>query len=194
MDIKIYSMNVNLSEKVKEYAEKKLDKLDRYMPNLIEVRLELGQEKHKTKEQPLAQLTLRNSRGVILRAEEKKQDSIIAAVDAVLDKMYRQIERYKGKGRRKGSGSHRWLEPIAEWAEMEEIPPHEVVDYDEEQPNQVVKRKVVMLTPMSEQEAIDQMELLGHDFFLFFNGEEETVNVLYRRKDNQYGVLTPRID
>ncbi|KAB2906320.1 MAG: ribosome-associated translation inhibitor RaiA [Anaerolineae bacterium] len=194
MDIKIYSMNVNLSDKVKEYAERKLGKLDRYMPNLIEVRLELGQEKHKAKEQPMAQLTLRNNRGVILRAEDKKQDSLTAAVDAVLDKMYRQIERYKGKGRRKGSGSHRWLEPMAEWMEMEEVPIQNVIDYDEEPVQQIVKRKVVMLTPMSEQEAIDQMELLGHNFFLFFNGEEETVNVLYRREDNQYGILTPRID
>lgn len=194
MDIKIHGENMTLSEKVKEYAERKLDKLDRYLPNLIEARLELGQENRKSKEQPFAQLTLRNSRGVILRAEDKKQDTLTAAVDAVLDKMYRQIERYKGKGRRKGSASHRWLEPADEWMEMEEVPIQEVPDYDTEPMQEVVKRKVVMLTPMSEQEAIDQMELLGHNFFVFFNGEEETINVLYRREDNQYGVLTPRID
>lgn len=194
MDIKIKGTNLTLSDKVQEYAEKKLDKLDRYMPNLIEARLELGQENRKAKEQPFAQLTLRNSRGVILRAEDKKQDTLTAAVDAVLDKMYRQIERYKGKGRRKGNGSHRWLEPVGEWEELENVPLIDVADYDEEPMQQVVKRKLVMLTPMSEQEAIDQMELLGHSFFVFFNGEEETINVLYRREDNQYGILTPRID
>ena len=67
-------------------------------------------------------------------------------------------------------------------------------DYDSVEPHTVLRRKVISLTPMSEQEAIDQMELLGHDFFVFYNGEEDTINVLYRREDNHFGILTPQID
>jgi putative sigma-54 modulation protein len=195
MDIRIKGLNVSVSERVNEYAERKLDKLDRYMPNIVEARLELSVEKRKSKEQPVAQLTVRNNRGTILRAEDKKSETLMASVDSVIDKMYRQIERYKGKtNRRKGNGSHRFLEPEAEWLQMESVPVEEPVDYDEVPMQQIVKRKMIALVPMSEQEAIDQMELLGHTFFVFFNGEDESINVLYKREDEQYGLLTPTID
>lgn len=198
MNIVVHGMDLTLSDRVKQYAEKKLSKLDRYLPNIVEARIEIRQEKNKNKEQPVAQLTVRNDRGVILRAEEKKQADMQAAVDAVVDKMYRQIERYKGKSQRNrnSKGGDRWLEVPAEWNKMEVVPLQEAVieDYDSMPKQEIVRRKSVLLTPMSEQEAIDQMELLGHNFFLFYNGEEDTINVLYKREDGQYGLLTPRID
>lgn len=196
MNVVVYGMNITISERDKEYAEKKLGKLDRYLPNIIEARIELGNEKNKNKEQPVAQLTVRNNRGVILRAEDKKQQDLRAAIDVVVDKMYRQIERYKGKVRRRSNP--KWGEIVVEEElnTVEEAPVEtlEVEDYDNEPKTEVVRRKEVALTPMSEREAIDQMELLGHNFFLFYNGESQSVNVLYRREDGQYGVLTPHVD
>jgi putative sigma-54 modulation protein len=196
MEIVVHGMDLRLSERIKEYAQKKLAKLDRYLPNIVEARIELRQEKNRNKEQPVAELTVRNSRGVILRSEEKKQQDVHAAVDSVVDKMYRQIERYKGKTKRRkiNDPDPRWLEPQTDWDQVEEVPLADHVDYDELPKLEIVKRKSVLLTPMSEQEAIDQMELLGHSFFLFYNGQEDTINVLYRRDDGQYGLLTPRVD
>lgn len=194
MKVTIHSHNLNVSERVEEYAEKKLAKLERYLPNIVEASLELRKEKQKGKEQPVAQLTVRNNRGVVLRAEDKKQTDMFAAIDEVVDKLYRQIRHYKSKSSHKGN--NKWLEIESAWENMEEPPLEDepaIDDYDNE-PKKVIRRKVVSLPPMSEQEAIDQMELLGHDFFLFYNGEEDAITVLYKRRDGNYGVLTPRID
>jgi putative sigma-54 modulation protein len=201
MDIVVHGMNVALSDRTKEYAEKKLQKLDRYLPNIIEARIEFRNEKNKNKERPIAQLTVRNNKGVIFRSEDDRQQDLHAAVDVVVDKMYRQIQRYKGKTQRK-KGTEKWLEGEAEWQTVEEVPLEAATqapadddkDYDELKRDVVVRRKTVLLTPMSEQEAMDQMELLGHDWFVFYNGEEDTINVMYRRKGGDLGILTPRFD
>jgi len=195
MNISIRGKNIDISDRVEEYADKKMTKLERYLPNIVEASLELRTEKHKGKEQPVAQLTVRNNRGVVLRAEDKKQTDLFAAIDIVVDKMYSQIRRYKDKSARHKSSSTQWIE--ADWDMVEALPADdeaEIDDYDNEPLNQVLRRKQIMLTPMSEQEAIDQMELLGHDFFVFYNGTEDTINVLYRRQDGNFGILTPQID
>ncbi|MFP4322142.1 MAG: ribosome hibernation-promoting factor, HPF/YfiA family [Anaerolineales bacterium] len=196
MRVHIHGKNMQVSQRLEDYGNKKLSKLERYMPNIVEAQLDLRIEKQKGKEQPIAQVTVRNSRGVVLRAEDKKQEDFFAAIDIAIDKLHKQISRYKGKSKRrqKGKGADIWSE--IEWDTVEALPPEleYVDDYDSEPKQQVIRRKVVTLTPMSEVEAIDQMELLGHDFFLFYNGEEDTMNVLYRREDGQYGVLTPQID
>lgn len=193
MKVNINGRNMDVSDRVAEYAEKKLDRLERYLPNIIDASLELRTEKQNGKDHPVAQLTIRNNRGVVLRVEDKKQDDVFASIDVVVDKMYKQISRYKGKTQKR-KGSERWIETA--WDTVETVPVTSddlVEDYDRE-PKRVLRRKAVLLTPMSENEAIDQMELLGHNFFLFYNGEEDTMNVLYRREDGNYGILTPRID
>ncbi len=194
MRINIHGKNMQVSNRLEDYGNKKLAKLERYMPNIVEAQLDLRVEKQKGKEQPIAQITVRNNRGAVLRAEDKKQDDFFAAIDIVIDKIHKQISRYKGKSnrRQKATAEDMWVE--SEWDTVEDLPLDQVDDYDGQPQTQVIRRKVVALTPMSELEAIDQMELLGHDFFLFYNGEEDTMNVLYRRKDGQYGVLTPQID
>ncbi|MBP9502323.1 MAG: HPF/RaiA family ribosome-associated protein [Candidatus Promineofilum sp.] len=109
---------------------------------------------------------------------------MFAAIDAVVDKLYRQIERYRGKKKRKVRGKGEELDlgeplPIAE----------ELVE--EEQT--IVRYKRFALHPMSPEEAIDQMELLGHDFYVFFNANDDAVNVLYRRRDGTFGLLQPEM-
>ncbi len=192
MELRIHARNVDVTPRLQEHVEKKVSKLDRYLPNIQEVRVDLAIERRKQgMDQCIAQLTLRNTRGVILRAEEKKQPDIYAALDVALDKMYRQIERYKGKRKRRGTG--RFYETEQALESVESVP-GTAVEEEEEEKTAIVRRKTVTLIPMSEEEAIDQMELLGHNFFVFLNAETAKLGVLYRREDGNYGVLEPRIE
>lgn len=193
MELKIHTRNVDVTPRLQEHVERKVSKLDRYLPNIQEVRVDLAIERRKQgMDQCIAQLTLRNTRGVILRAEEKKQPDIYAALDVALDKMYRQIERYKGKRKRRAAG--RFYETEQTLQGVEAVPGTESEEEEEEEKTAIVRRKTVTLVPMSEEEAIDQMELLGHNFFVFLNAETAKVGVLYRREDGNYGVLEPRIE
>ncbi len=188
MDLKIHARNVELTDRLREHVERKVSKLDRYLPNIREVRVDLAIERHKQLERGVAQLTLWDARGTILRAEEKRQSDIYAALDMALDKMYRQIRRYKGKRRRRGGRSAE-----AELAALEPLPLEVEAEEEEEEKTAIVRRKRVELIPMSEEEAIDQMELLGHNFFIFFNADTAKIGVLYRREDGNYGVLEPEV-
>ncbi|MBN1680607.1 MAG: ribosome-associated translation inhibitor RaiA [Anaerolineae bacterium] len=186
MDLKIHARNVDVTPQLQDYVEKKVSKLDRYLPNITDVRVDLATEKRRQgQDLSIAQLTVRNSRGVILRAEEKREPDIYASLDLALDKMYRQIQRYKGKRKRRGG-----VRMVEEFAGMEPVPLEEEVEEDK---TAIVRRKQVELVPMSEEEAIDQMELLGHNFFIFYNAETAKIGVLYRREDGNYGVLEPDI-
>jgi putative sigma-54 modulation protein len=187
MQIQIHGRNVDVTEKVRDYAEKKLGRLDRYLPNITNLNLELAQEHHRQGgDRAVAQLTVRDKRGGVLRAEDKSQNDIFAAVDMVVDKIYRQISRYKGKKRRRAGD--RFDSEEAELASAEAVPGEdEILD----EPEEIVRRKRIEMVPMSEQEAMDQMELLGHDFFVFYNAEIGTFCVIYRRKDGNFGLIEP---
>lgn len=176
MDLIIKGKNLEITDWLHEYVEKKVRRLDRYLPGVEEARVELTMENTRSaKDRYRAQLTLRR-RGVILRTEERSAD-IFTSVDAALDKMQRKIDRYKGKRwERKGV---REPEPM-ETSEEESLP-------------RIVRIKRFLTTPMLPEEAAEQMELLGHDFFVFFNAENDEINVLYRRKDGNYGLLQPEL-
>ncbi len=177
MRLIIQGKNIEVTDRLREYVEKKVGKLDRYLPTITEARMELSVEGTKSaKDRQVAQLTLR-SKGTLLRAEERTAD-MFASIDAIVDKMYRQIVRYKGKryGRGRGPG---------------EVPP--VEEFEEEPPRRIVRTKRFQVAPMDEEEAIEQMELLGHDFFVFFNVNTDGINVIYRRKDGDYGLLEPEL-
>lgn len=187
MDISINSRNMEVTTRLQDYVEKKTGRLDRYMPNLTEVRVDLSAENTRsTVERQIAQITIRDNRGTILRAEERNSD-MFAAIDAVVDKLYRQIKRYRGKRRRRLRSSG-----VDEFVVGEPLPFEE--EREEETEQTIVRYKRFPLRPMSTEEAIEQMELLGHDFFVFFNAEEEGINVLYRRHDGNYGLLQPELD
>ncbi|HEC22330.1 MAG TPA: ribosome-associated translation inhibitor RaiA [Chloroflexi bacterium] len=177
MDILINGHDIDIPPRLQSYIERKVERLDRFMPNIAEIRVDLAQE---TPSRQVAQITLRHVRGTILRAEERTDD-IFAAVDAVVDKMYRQIERYKGKRRRRGD--------MQEDYSMYET----AVELEEEEleTGRLIRRKQFSIEPMHEEEAIEQMELLGHDFFVFVNAATGNVNVVYRRRDGNYGLLEP---
>ncbi len=183
MEVAIHGNNLEVTTRLQNYVEKKVGRLDRYMPNLTTVHVDLTSEHTRSAvERQVAQITIRDDRGTILRAEERNSD-IFAAIDSVIDKLYRQIERYRGKRKNKYRGAQEELN-LGEPLPLEE-------DEDLEELTSIVRTKRFVLHPMSADEAIDQMELLGHDFFVFFNAEEEAINVLYRRHDGNYGLLQP---
>ncbi len=180
MQLIIKSKNLEVTDRLRTYIETKVGKLDRHLPSINEARVELTTETTRSaQDRQVCQLTLR-SNGTILRAEERSPD-MFASIDAVLTKMLRQIARYKGKRQ------NRWRsapEPEVLPLEEEEI---------EEGEASVVRVKRFRTVPMSQAEAIEQMELLGHDFFVFYNAETAGINVVYRRRDGNYGLLEPEI-
>jgi putative sigma-54 modulation protein len=174
---------------MQEYVEKKIGKLERYLPIIDEARMELSQEETRSAQhRMIAQLTVR-SRGKVLRAEERDQD-LFAAVDLVAEKMQRQITRFKdrlySRGQMRGAETVRVPEAAETVAEAELVAEAEPV-------GSIVRTKTFEVTPMNPEEAIEQMELLGHDFFVFFNADTEEVNVLYRRRDGNYGLIEPEM-
>jgi putative sigma-54 modulation protein len=199
MDVQINGRNLRVSEKLEEYAQRKLSRLDRYLPNITDVRLELArQHTRQGKDVVVVQLTVRHQRGAILRAEERATEpELTTALTNVIDNMYRRIERFKGKQSRKGLErfSERYGATEEELEAAEEIPSEEMSDA--ERPEEVVmtpevaRRKSIKMVPMTEHEAIEQMELLGHAFFVFHNQATDAVEVLYRRADGDYGILVP---
>jgi putative sigma-54 modulation protein len=182
MELSIKGRNVDVTDRLNDYVEKKIGKLDRYLPTISEAWVELSTEGARAaQDRQVCQVTVR-ANGTILRAEERSDD-MFTSIDAVLDKMYRQIARYKGKRKNRWRGSAVAMEPLP--LEAEET-------YDEEISN-IVRTKRFRMTPMGPDEAVEQMELLGHDFFVFYNADEGQVNVIYRRKDGDYGLLQPEL-
>jgi putative sigma-54 modulation protein len=179
MQLIITGKNVEVTDWLRSYVEKKIGKLDKYLPSIDEARVELTVEKTKSaQDRQVAQVTVR-SNGTILRAEEKSAD-IFASIDAALDKMHRQIARFKGKQRRRGRPTQGEMPPVPLPAEAEGEP-------------SVVRVKRFRVSPLEEEEAIEQMELLGHDFFIFLNLGTDRLSVVYRRRDGGYGLLEPEL-
>ncbi len=182
MELMIKGKNVEITDRLRDYVHRKIGKLDRYLPGISEAWVELSVEGTKAAQhRQVCQVTVR-SNGTILRAEERSDD-MFSSIDNVLDKMHRQIARYKGKRKNRWRGAGTQVEPLPMVIE-EEI--------EEEAPN-IVRVKSFPMTPMHPEEAVEQMELLGHDFFVFYNAEEGQLNVLYRRRDGDYGLLQPEL-
>lgn len=183
--VEISTRNIDLSDRLRDYVTKKVSRLDRYLDVLEEAKVDLSYAKtaRDAKDRQVAQLTIRG-KGVLLRAEERTDD-IFASVDAVLDKISRQIERYKGRHwRRRGDGR------TVSGAEAGAAAEDESVELEET----VVRRKQFLLSPMDVPEAIEQMNLLGHNlFFVFLNADTNQTNVLYRRRDGALGLIETEI-
>ena len=177
--IDIFVKELELTDEIREYIDKKIPRLERYLDQIDETRIDLAYA--KSARDPscrfVAQITLRG-RGFILRAEERAAE-IKPAIDMVMDKIERQIERYKGKRTR----SRTSVTPAADLLQEEMV--------DETEPL-IIRRKQFTLIPMDEMEAIEQMNLLGHeDFFIFYNADTSSINVLYKRRDGSYGIIQP---
>ncbi|QIB68203.1 ribosome-associated translation inhibitor RaiA [Aminipila butyrica] len=171
MKIKITTKNLSSSDYLKDTIEKKLEKLSKYFSNDITANIMVSVDGDKQK----IEATI-NAGGTIFRAEEAA-DNAYDAVDGVVDKLSSQMSRFKTKLQKKHKDNKGF--------KFAEIP-----DYSRE-PEEiaVVKKKKMDIFPMNTEEAIVQMELIGHPFFVFMDMESESVNVVYKRKNGDYGLI-----
>lgn len=168
------SKDMAISDSLKSRVEKKLGKFERYFREEPEANIRFKVQKGARN---IAEITV-NAGGVILRAEESSNDMYLS-IDRAVDKLESQVRRHRTK-----------LEKRIRSSELEAIPEADVY---EEPRYDIVRVKKFSVKPMSVEDAITQMELLGHDFFLFMNEENDNMNVLYRRHDGSYGLLQPDI-
>jgi putative sigma-54 modulation protein len=190
MQLLVHGRNVEVTDWIREYVTKKVGRLERYLNQVSDARIELTQNAARAAEDRYtAQLTIW-SNGHILRAEESTAD-ILVSVDATVEKMSQQIRRFKGR-----RYQNRRRQSAAMNAEVE-LAATMVAEADEEEEGEevakIVRRKEFVLQPLDDEEAVAQMELLGHDFYVYFDVDAKAVNVVYRRRDGQYGLLQPRM-
>ena len=175
MKFNIHGKKLDVTESIKNYIEEKIGRLDKYFENpdnitatvLIKLR---GNEQ-------VVEATI-NANKFMLRAEESHKD-LYASIDKVSDKIERQIRKNKTRMSKK----------VNKDLVKDFVLDFEVPEEEEENDNVIVKRKVIENKPMSEDEAILQMELIGHEFFAFKNVDTGDVNIIYKRKDGDYGIM-----
>jgi putative sigma-54 modulation protein len=179
MRLHVKGKNVEVSESIRLYAEEKLRKLDRQLHELTQVELELRVEKNPSiSANQVAEATIW-TKGPTLHAREASGD-MKASIDQLTEKLLRQVKHYRDKRRRRqvrGNG----IQPGGSMS----IP-------EEEENPRIVKSKQFSVKPMSAEEAALQLELVGHDFFVFRSDESGDVNVIYRRRDGGYGLIEPQ--
>lgn len=177
MRITVSGKNIEITNALKDRVEKKLSKFEKYFTPITEAQATLSVEKNRQ----IIEVTIPFN-GVILRGEEATED-MYTSIDNVVEKLERQIHKQKTRlERRIKDGS----------VKFENILYNE--RYTEEEEAKIVKKKRFAIKPMSPEEAVMQMELLGHSFFVFTNSDTEEVNVVYKRKHGDYGIIEPEFE
>lgn len=170
MNIKITGKNFNTYQHLEDTIDKKLEKLEKYFSDDIDAKVVLSQEKNKEK----IEINI-NAKGAQFRTEQVADD-IYEGLDKAIDKLSRQMSKFKGKLQKKYQDNQS--------VRFEEIPAIE------EEEARVVKTKRLFLQPMSVEEATLEMEMSGHDFYIFEDVDTHSVSVVYKRNDEDYGLLT----
>lgn len=185
MKIMTYGKNIDVTPALKDYAAEKLSKLGKYFegePQEAHVSLEVEKDRH------IVEVTAYIN-GLILRGEEETHD-MYASIDGVIEKLERQVHKYKTKIKKKLIEKKQEFKEEYKEERTEELFKGFETDEEEYEPK-IVRTKKFAIKPMDIQEAVMQMDLLHHDFFVFSNAETEEVNVVYRRKDGNYGLIEP---
>lgn len=176
MRLQVKARNLEVPKAIHDYAERKLAKLAKRLAESTRVELELAVERNPSiAESHVAEATVW-TKGPVLRAREASPD-MKAAIDQLAEKLERQVERYVAKRRHEH-----------DWRPQPELP---AAGPSEGGETLIVKTKRFVVEPMTPEEAILQLELIGHDFFLFRNADSGEINVLYRRRDGRYGLIEP---
>jgi ribosome hibernation promoting factor len=180
MRLHVKGKNVEVSDAIHDYAERKLGKLAPQLADPTHVELELAVEKNPSiADNHIAEATIW-TKGPVLRAREASSD-MKASIDLLVDKLERQVKRYRQKRRHEHERHHERANgnlPVA-------------ISTQSQEGTMIVKTKQFVLNGMSPEEAVEQLELIGHDFFVFRNDETGEINVVYRRRDGDYGVIEP---
>jgi len=173
MKVEIYGKNVNVTDSLREMVERKLGKLDKFFYKDIDIKVVLSVEKLRQ----IIEITIPFG-GTIIRAEEVTDD-MYHSIDKAVDVVERQIRKYKSKLHDK--------KHTKETIRFENVEPLE----EDEDEIKIVKTKRFAMKPMNIEEAVLQMDLLRHNFFVFLNADTDEVNVVYKRKDKQVGLIEP---
>lgn len=180
LDYQIRGLNFEITEAIDAYVKKRLSRLEKYLEDdqtyVVRVKLSSQKSDRSFKAEVTVQLP-----DLVLRAEDAEED-LYAAIDFVADKLERQIKKYKTKINRKLR-----KQGIADLHEVESDIPADTADSDDEL--EIVRKKTVELKPMDPEEAVLQMELLGHDFYIFMNAENDLPAAVYKRHDGKYALL-----
>ena len=179
MRLQVKGKNHEVSDTIRRYAEEKMQKLDRQLHELAEVELELRVEKNPSiADNQVAEATVR-TKGPTLRVTYASTD-MKASIDQLTEKLIRQIDHARGKQRK-------------DWHPRDNgtLSGGPMSPDDEENADQIVKVKQFAVKPMSAEEAVLQLELIGHDFFVFRHDESGEINVIYRRRNGGYGLIEP---
>ena len=192
MKLLIQGNNIAVTESIHDYVEQKLEKAVKHFQNIttkVDVHLSVArnsriERKHK------AEVTV-FANGTVIRAQEGSEN-LYASIDMVADKIARQLRKYKEKHLAKKAHAH---------IRQEEIETENVIEIDEinsdrvpELPTEVVRSKYFAMPPMTTQEALEHLQLVDHDFYMFLNSETNEINVIYSRNHGGYGVIQPRSD
>ncbi len=180
MRIDVQGRNVEITQRFRDHVEPRLETLHRHFDRIQSVKVVMSQQRQWR----VVEVTV-DADGVLLRAEERSDDEL-TSFDRALGAVGKQVERYKDRLRRfrHRRGLREADAPAAEdLEEEEELLGDEAV--------RIIRTKSVPLKPMTAQEAAMQMELLGHDFFMFHDAETQKVCLVYRRRDGDYGMLVP---
>jgi putative sigma-54 modulation protein len=192
MDVTIKAHNFKLTDSLREYIEKRVAKLDRVNERITEAKFEIREQPHHSPDERFkAQFTI-STRKAVLRAEDRSEDAH-AAIDIVSDKMARQIRRFHDRKIQRSRREAINLGMLAAEQSEDAVSLDESVAEEIEAQDMIVRTKRFQVLPMDTAEAIEQIDLLGHDFFVFYNLDTSQMNVLYRRKGGQFGVLEPEL-
>ncbi|MFC1668460.1 ribosome hibernation-promoting factor, HPF/YfiA family [Chlamydiota bacterium] len=179
MEITVTGRHVNVTEAMKQYAQQKIEKVIRNIPKVINVHIIIDIEKFHH----IAEVVILAGNNITIRAKESTED-MYSSIDILASKIERQVKKYKGK-----LYNHR-LRPTKEIAFTENVLSSEEIDDDDGQPR-IMTSERFEIKPMFVDEAAMQMDLSSESFKVFLNAQSERVNVIYRRKDGNYGLIEP---
>lgn len=195
MEMQIFARNMRLSERSEDYIQKKVARLERHLPERADAKLELRRTARRSEtDRFVAQMTISAS-GTTLRGQETGL-TLFAAMDAVTDVMDKQIRRYKGRAyrtsqARRSARTQAMREDAGALLEELDAALEDEVQEAIEELGSLVRVKRFAMKPMTVEDAIMEMELLDHDFFLFHNNETDKYSVVYKRADGDYGMIEP---
>ncbi|HBN07906.1 MAG TPA: ribosome-associated translation inhibitor RaiA [Cyanobacteria bacterium UBA8530] len=185
MDLVVKGKNIDVTDSLRDYAQKKLGRITKNIQGVIETQVELSVIKNKSvPDNQIAEVTL-IANGTVIRGVETT-DNMYASIDLVSDKIERQLRKYHDKLHAKNNRTK-----VSEVI-MEEMASLETATEEAPFVPQIVRLKSFELKPMGPEEAAHQMEMLGHTFYLFLNQETNAVNVVYHRKDGNFGLIEPQ--
>lgn len=189
MDVRIHSRNLDLNDELELYIKNKLQRVERHLKPISDAKLEVSKTSVKSQAARFVAKMSISTNGHTLRGEESGE-TVISAVDGLVDVMTRQADRHKDQLYRssKGRKAARLDERAMQTALPDELEDSTLLEYGE-----VVRTKRFAMNPMTVNDAISEMESIGHSFFLFYNLENEGYNLLYRRYDGDYGVIEPEL-